>query len=166
MLTKLVFSPQWIPTQPYLSLPSLTAFLRANHQNVEQIDINMSFYDDLLSKPGLLASYERAYSKFQELESKQELSPELQKQYATLSSSLLFSEYIIDEIYNAKKITRYKKGFYDIEELFRAFKILELGLKLASSAYYPTNLTFHSYDMRYSCRSSKAVLAAINDREE
>ncbi len=166
MLTKLLFPPQWIPTQPYLSLPSLTAFLEANHCNVEQSDINVSFYDELLSKRGLKSFHERNYLKFQEIDSKKELSSELQKQYAALSSSMLFGEYIIDEVDKAKKLIKNKDFFYDIEELFRAFKILELGLKLASSAYYPTNLTFHSYDMRYSCRSSKDVLSAINDREE
>lgn len=166
MLTKLLFPPQWIPTQPYLSLPSLTAFLEANHCNVEQSDINVSFYDELLSKRGLKSFHERNCLKFQEIDSKKELSSELQKQYAALSSSILFGEYIIDEVDKAKKLIKNKEGFYDIEELFRAFKILELGLKLASSAYYPTNLTFHSYDMRYSCRSSKDVLSAINDREE
>ncbi len=166
MLTKLLFPPQWIPTQPYLSLPSLTAFLEANHCNVEQSDINVSFYDELLSKNGLKSFHERNYLKFQEIDSKKELSSELQKQYAALSSSILFGEYIIDEVDKAKKLIKNKEFFYDIEELFRAFKILELGLKLASSAYYPTNLTFHSYDMRYSCRSSKDVLSAINDREE
>ncbi len=166
MFTKLLFPPQWIPTQPYLSLPSLSAFLKANHCNVEQNDINVSFYDSLLSKQGLKSLYERAYSKFQYIDSKKELSPEFQKKYAALSGSMLFGEYIIDEVDKAKKLIRNKEGFYDIEELFRAFKVLELGLKLASSAYYPTNLTFHSYDMRYSCRSSKEVLSALNDREE
>ena len=166
MLTKLLFPPQWIPTQPYLSLPSLTAFLKANDCNVEQEDINISFYDALLSKHGLRNFYERANLKFQELDSGRELSYKLQKQYAALGSSILFGDYIINEVDSAKKILKNRDNFYDIEELFRAFKILELGLKLASSAYYPTNLTFHAYDMRYSCRSSKEILSAINDREE
>lgn len=165
-LTKLLFPPQWIPTQPYLSLPSLTAFLKANHLDVEQMDINVSFYDDLLNKSSLLAFYETAYSKFQDLDSKKVLSSDFQKQYAALSTSILFGNYIIEEIEDAKKLLRNREDFYDAEELYRAFKILELGLKLVSSAFYPTNLTFHAYDMRYSCRSSKAVLQAINDREE
>lgn len=65
-----------------------------------------------------------------------------------------------------KKHLKDKDLFYDFEEHFNIFKILKLGLRLASSAYYPTNLTFNAYDMRYSCRSSKSVLATINDREE
>ncbi len=166
MLTKLLFPPQWIPTQPYLSLPSLTAFLKANGCDVEQIDINVSFYNDLLSRKALHACYERVHVRFQELESEKELSQAFQKQYATLSSSVLFGDYILDEIENAKKVLRAKDKFYDIGELFRAFKILELGLKLASTAHYPTNLTFHAYDMRYSCRSSRDVITAINDSQE
>lgn len=166
MLTKLLFPPQWIPTQPYLSIPTLTAFLKANGCDVEQVDLNVTFYDNLLSRQSLRALYERAYSKFQELDSKKELTSEFQKQYTALGSSMLFGEYIIKEVEEAKKILRNKEYFYNVEELFRAFRILELGLKLASSAYYPTNLTFHAYDMRFSCRSSKEVLAAVNDREE
>ena len=166
MLTKLLFPPQWIPTQPYLSLPSLTSFLKANNCNVSQMDVNASFYDHLLSKKGLQIYYDKAQIKIRELDSLKELSPMLQKQYAALSSSILFGDYIINGVDDAKKITKGKKDFYDIEKLFNAFKILELGLKLASAAYYPSSLTFHSYDMRHSCRSSKEVLEAINDRKE
>ncbi len=166
MLTKLLFPPQWIPTQPYLSLPSLTAFLKANNCDVEQVDINISFYDEILSKKGLLPFFERTCSRFQELDSKNKLSPQHQKQYHALGSSILFGEYILEEIDNAKKRLRKKENFYEFEEHFSIFKILKLGLKLASSAYYPSNLTFNAYDMRYSCRSSKEILSAINDREE
>jgi len=166
MLTKLIFPPQWIPTQPYLSLPTLAAYLKANNCDVEQIDLNVSFYDNILSKNGLSDYLLRAQSKFKELESEKELSSKLQKQYAAIGSSVLFGDYVIKGVEDAKKILKSKEEFYDIEKLFNAFKTLELGLKLASSAYYPSNLTFHSYDMRHSCRSSKAVLEAINDRKE
>ncbi len=166
MLTKLIFPPQWIPTQPYLSLPSLTAFLRAHDCDVEQIDVNVSFYDDLLSKQGLQVSYEMVYAKLQELESRNELQTGLKEQYAMLGGSILAGKYTVDRVDRAKSILRDIDKFYDFNELNDAFRILELGLKLASLAYYPTNLTFHSYDMRYSCRESRDVLAAINDREE
>ncbi len=166
MLTKLLFPPQWIPTQPYLSLPSLTAFLKAHDCNVEQMDINVTFFDEILSKEGLLPFYERAYLKFQELESRNELAPEVQNQYALLGGSILAGKFTIDKVDEAKRILRDGDKFYDFRELNDAFRILELGLKLASVAYYPTSLTFHSYDTRHSCRSSRDVLAAINDREQ
>ena len=166
MITKLIFPPQWIPTQPYLSVPSLTAFLRAHNCNVEQMDVNVSFYDDLLSKQGMLDSYEMAYAKLQELESRTELQTGLKEQYAILGGSVLAGKYIVDKVDRAKSILKDIDKFYDFNELNEAFRILELGLKLASVAYYPTNLTFHAYDMRYSCRMSQDVLTAVNDREE
>jgi anaerobic magnesium-protoporphyrin IX monomethyl ester cyclase len=166
MLTKLLFPPQWIPTQPYLSLPSLTAYLKSNNCNVEQMDINVSFFDEILSKKGLRLFYEKACTKFQEIESKKELTSEFHKQYYILGSSTLYGEYTIEKVEEAKQILRSRNKFYEFDELNNAFRILELGLMLASSAYYPTNLTFHTYDMRYSCRSSKAVLEAIDDRKE
>ncbi len=166
MLTKLIFPPQWIPTQPYLSLPSLTALLKAHGCDVEQMDVNVSFYDDLLSKQGMRGSYERSYAKLQELESRTELQTGLKEQYAMLGGSVLAGKYIVDRVDRAKSILKDKDKFYDFNELNDAFRILELGLKLASVAYYPTNLTFHAYDMRYSCRASQDVFAAINDRKE
>ncbi|VVB85902.1 Radical SAM superfamily protein [uncultured archaeon] len=166
MLTKLIFPPQWIPTQPYLSLPSLTAFLKARGCNVEQIDVNVSFYDDLLSRKGLQGCYEKACAKFQELESGNGLTSGDKEKYALLGGSIVAAKYAVERVDGAKSILRDKDKFYDYSELNDAFRILELGLKLASSAYYPTNLTFHAYDMRYSCRVSLDVLSAINDREE
>ena len=166
MLTKLLFPPQWIPTQPYLSVPSLTAFLKANGCDVEQADINVTFYDDLLSKEGLREYYEKVCVKLQELDSLQTLPPELHHKYAILSSSMLFGEYIINEVDNAKNILRDRDAFYEFDEQSKAFRILEIGLKLASSAYYPSNLTFQSYNTSHSVRSSKEVLEAISDREQ
>lgn len=166
MLTKLIFPPQWIPTQPYLSLPSLTAFLKASGCNVEQIDVNVSFYDDLLSRKGMQECYEKACAGFQKLEASIELASGDKEKYALLGGSILAGKYAIDRIDDAKSVLRDKDRFYDYSELNDAFRTLELGLKLASSAYYPTNLTFHAYDMRYSCRKSPDVLSAINDRKE
>ncbi len=166
MLTKLIFPPQWIPTQPYLSLPSLTAFLKAHNCDVEQKDVNVSFYDYLLSKNGLTPFYERANLKFQELESRKELPAELKKKYSLLGGSIMAGKYTLDRVDEAKGILKDKDKFYDFNELNDAFRILEIGLKLASVAYYPTNLTFHAYDMSHSCRVSQDVLASVNDREE
>jgi len=41
----LVFPPDWYPSEPYLSLPTLTAFLREAGHDVVQKDINLEMYD-------------------------------------------------------------------------------------------------------------------------
>src|SRR5436853_2815057 len=45
MKVMLVFPPDWYPSEPYLSLPSLTAVLRAAGHQVVQKDINLEMYD-------------------------------------------------------------------------------------------------------------------------
>src|SRR3989441_11947692 len=41
----LVFPPDWYPSEPYLSLPSLTCVLRAAGHDVVQKDVNLEMYD-------------------------------------------------------------------------------------------------------------------------
>ena len=41
----LLFPPEWVPTAPYLALPSLTAVLREAGHTVVQRDINIEMYD-------------------------------------------------------------------------------------------------------------------------
>ena len=44
----LLFPPEWVPTAPYLALPSLTAVLREAGHTVIQRDINIGMWDPLL----------------------------------------------------------------------------------------------------------------------
>jgi len=45
----LIFPPQWSPFQPFLSTPSLKAYLMARGQRVVQSDWNVGFYDYFIS---------------------------------------------------------------------------------------------------------------------
>ena len=45
MKVMLIFPPDWYPSEPYLSLPSLTAVLRQAGHTVIQKDINLEMYD-------------------------------------------------------------------------------------------------------------------------
>ena len=45
----LLFPPEWVPTAPYLALPSLTAILRQAGHTVIQRDVNIEMYDHFFS---------------------------------------------------------------------------------------------------------------------
>ncbi|MFZ1804897.1 MAG: B12-binding domain-containing radical SAM protein, partial [Nitrospira sp.] len=45
----LLFPPEWVPTAPYLALPSLTAVLREAGHTVIQRDINIGMWDHFFS---------------------------------------------------------------------------------------------------------------------
>ncbi|HVQ64984.1 MAG TPA: B12-binding domain-containing radical SAM protein, partial [Terriglobia bacterium] len=51
MKVSLLFPPTWHPSQPYLSLPSLTGFLaQAGVTNVTQRDLGIELLDDVVTK--------------------------------------------------------------------------------------------------------------------
>src|SRR5947208_13309562 len=45
MKVMLIFPPDWYPSEPYLSLPTLTAVLRSAGHQVVQKDVNLEMYD-------------------------------------------------------------------------------------------------------------------------
>ncbi|MCA9454399.1 MAG: hypothetical protein KC584_17515, partial [Nitrospira sp.] len=52
--TMLLFPPEWVPTAPYLALPSLTAVLRSYGHEVVQKDVNIEMYDWFFSDTFLI----------------------------------------------------------------------------------------------------------------
>ena len=45
MKSLLIFPPDWLPSEPYLSLPSLASVLRPAGHEVSQLDVNVEMYD-------------------------------------------------------------------------------------------------------------------------
>src|SRR5919206_3497052 len=50
----LLFPPEWVPTAPYLALPSLTSVLRRHGHEVIQKDVNIEMYDHFFSDTFLI----------------------------------------------------------------------------------------------------------------
>ena len=50
----LLFPPEWVPTAPYLALPSLTAILREAGHRVVQRDVNIEMYDHFFTMEFLI----------------------------------------------------------------------------------------------------------------
>ena len=50
MKNLLIFPPDWLPSEPYLSLPSLASVLRPAGHEVVQMDVNVEMYDLFFSR--------------------------------------------------------------------------------------------------------------------
>ena len=50
MKSALIFPPQWFPSQPYLALPTLKAYLETKGHKVDQFDFNIESYEIFLSR--------------------------------------------------------------------------------------------------------------------
>jgi len=169
MKVALVFPPQGHFTQPYLSLPSLTAYLRMHgYDEVTQLDENIAAYDWFLSKERLERSLARiqAPAKLAELEKKETLVFSDMERYQTLSEIALIGDDVARSIEEAKRVIRSPKDFYDYEKYLWAGRTVEQGLRIVSTEFAPTRLTAHGFVMRHRIERTKEILAAIDDEKE
>lgn len=70
----LIFPPVWLPDVPFLSTPALTAFLKQNNIEVEQIDLNIEFWRNLYSTDNLSILYKTIGETFNDLVVRTELN--------------------------------------------------------------------------------------------
>jgi anaerobic magnesium-protoporphyrin IX monomethyl ester cyclase len=169
MKISLLFPPTWHPSQPYLSLPSLTGFLnKAGIGNVSQRDIGIEALDLLLTQDYGRGLYERLLDKARRLErSRQgETGPSSEEHYARVVESLERFPYLIDQIEPAKASLR-GEAFYDLDRYRESLFLVDKWLELVSSLYFPTRMTVVDNQFgSYSIYSSKELLKVIKDEEQ
>ena len=161
----LIFPPHWSPYQPYLSIPSLSAFLKEKGYKVKQRDINIECIDYITSTAGLKNYYKKIEEKVKKLKEKENLSKEEKKKLRRLSSWEGSYNDLIRAIKGAKDLLKDKKKFFNFN-LFRNASVIFLkAYEMASEAYYPTFMDFYYLGQKYSANSSKEVIKAINERD-
>ena len=165
----LVFPPQGHFTQPYLSLPTLVAYLRQQgYDDVHQLDVNIAAYDHILSGERLQLSLERvrARSGFARLDGGDELRFSQLERYQVLSELELSGEALVASIDEAKRVLRTRAEFYDYERYLWAARTVEQALRLFSEEFAPTKLSPHGFVMRHRIERSADILAALDDTAE
>ena len=171
MKVLLIFPPSWHPSQPYLSLPSLTAFLRQNGvRDVVQRDVNIELLDILLTKKTCNEFYQRIIDKLRSMDSPGEASPRgvslnYQEKRQVLINAVEMIPAIIDKVEPAKNTLR-SEGFYDLERYMESVNTINESLGIMSALYYPSSMTALNNDMRYSVYSSQEIFKALDEEEE
>ncbi len=168
MRAALVFPPQGHFTQPYLSLPSLAAYLRMHGREVWQLDENIEAYDHFLTRERLERSLERirADERMAELDGRAELRFSAMERYQTLSEIALLGDEVARSIEEAKQVLRDPREFYDYERYLWAGRTVEQGLRIFSQEFFPSRLTAHGFVMRHRVERSGEILAALDDERE
>lgn len=166
MKISLLFPPTWHPSQPYLSLPSLTGFLtQAGVTNVSQRDLGIELLDGLLTQQYGEQLYPQLHEKVKKLERERtgETGPNSAEHYSRLVESLDRFPYLIDRIEPAKDALR-SEEFYEIERYRESLFLIDKWLELISTLYFPTRLTVVDNQFStYSIYSSKDLMKAIRD---
>ena len=162
----LVFPPQGHFTQPYLSLPSLAAYLRQNGvPEVGLVDASIDSYDHFLSGSRLRRSLERvrAGEGLASLEARDSLGFSEMERYQALSEIDLIGDQVAARIDEAVHVLRTSEEFYDYERYLWAGRTVEQGLRLFSAEYAPTRLSAHGFVMQNRVERSADILAALTD---
>ena len=164
----LLFPPDWLPSEPYLSLPALTSVLRPAGHQVIQKDVNVEMYDMMFDAPFLDHVEKRIgneLSHLQHVEKQHQLNEEEQDLYDQLiACTPAFFEQIKQDITSAKKIIR-SEEFYDIDKLEWATNCLHQTMALVSLGYYPAQICFPPIetDLVYKPFMSSEILEALDD---
>jgi hypothetical protein len=164
-----LFPPSWHPSQPYLSLPSLTGFLnQAGITDVRQRDLNIEVLDAILTTAYGHDVYARLVEKTRQLEKTYtgETGPNSKEHYTRLVESLDRFPYLIDRIEVAKDTLR-SEEFYDVERYKDSLFLIDKWLELVSTIYFPTRMTVVDNQFSsYSIYSSKDLVRAISDEQQ
>ena len=141
----LVYPPTCDPTAPYLAVPMLTGFLRANGIGVLPIDANVEAFDALLSAGRLGEVRDRLEARFAELEARPSLDHPAQVELAVLARARGDAHAVPEGIEEAKAILRDRARFFDAEQYASAVATIDAALRAVSAAYHPLHLDFTAY---------------------
>lgn len=161
----LIFPPQWSPFQPYLSIPSLSAYLEMHGYPVVQKDLNVESYDIFLSPEHILSMEKKIKKKFELLDAKERLSIKEQVEYASLFTGMARASHAHECISDAIKIIKTEDKFYDINDYNRSINTINEALSVTSIAYYPTHLSLFSFEMDSFDYSISELLKVTLDEE-
>ena len=141
----LVYPPSCDPTAPYLAVPMLTGFLRANGVDVLPIDANVEAYDALLRAAPMATLRERLEDRLRHLERRPWLDHGEQLEYHALWQARGDAHAVPDGIDEAVAILRDPVRFFDPEHYARAVDTIDAALRVVSAAHAPLQLDFTAY---------------------
>jgi len=170
MKVMLIFPPDWFPSEPYLSLPSLTAVLRQAGHTVIQKDINCEMWDwyfseDFLKK--VLRRVPQQLDRLRKLSKKRELDAnEMDLQLALCDVTHQRMAKLIHNAEDAKRIIR-SEQFYDIDRLEWALQVFRDVMSVISMVYAPARICMPPMEtnLSYKVFVSSEIMEAVNDTQ-
>ncbi|MCR4292449.1 MAG: B12-binding domain-containing radical SAM protein [Candidatus Kuenenia sp.] len=166
----LLFPPDWFPSEPYLSLPSLTSVLRSAGHLVVQKDVNLEMYDWFFSSNGLQIIFEKAPKQLERLKNKSALlglddNDRSLKQALTGCTKARINE-LSQHAEEAKKIVT-SPDFFDVKKLEWAINIFHEVTSVISLVYAPAIIRLPPMEttLPYNTFISTELLKAIKDAQ-
>ena len=166
----LVFPPDWYPSEPYLSLPTLAAFLRQAGHEVIQKDVNLEMYDWFFSGEFLRRVLKKVPQQLDRLKktakTRDLTDAEVELQLALCDCTRNRIVELSEKAEEAKRIVRTPE-FYDSEKLEWAIAVFREVTATISLVYAPARICMPPMetDLSYKLFMSSEVLEAVNDTQ-
>jgi anaerobic magnesium-protoporphyrin IX monomethyl ester cyclase len=149
----LLFPPHWVPAMPHLALPTLTAYLRAHGVAVSQRDLNVEFFDALLTRGALDDAVARLRARL----------PSVAGAAASMyRAALEDGPRLAAQVEGAKAVFR-SPEFFAGEASLPAFVTLAQSLDLVSLPFAPTEFGLTSFRPPVPADSSRSLLSIVGD---
>lgn len=163
MKTLLIFPPQWMPVSPHFALPTLLGQFKGTGYEASVMDLNVDFYNKILTKEYVQNSLDIAkklqpilksniqkyfdknkkyndytFSQKNEIAKASMIDNTLKKYGNSLNKAILLVEKSVE-------ICKSKEHFYNPKLFVSAMQNINLALEICSMPYYPTRIEFISY---------------------
>lgn len=183
MRTMIAFVPQWSNVSPDTKLISLAAELRLGGENVCIQDLNVEFYNKILTRKNLRKSLQNAFKQKEKLF--EEISSEFIKGKDISSYPLEYRVKLakygiikkfeqknfnkmheeIDEITNALDTLKDQEYFYSPQKLLKALSVTDFCLQVASLPFSPASISAFNYINPYFSQDFKKVDFFVNNQD-
>ncbi len=174
-----IFPPQWTPQNPHYAMTSIAGHLRHHGYNVKLMDLNVEFYDKILTPRYIQYSREKTLLEYDYLKLKvlmKCLTEEEDENLDIESAKLLHIEKYLKEeqeawnnthklIDEAVSVTRDRERFYEANVLVDALIIIDDALKIISLPYYPERLCFNDFRHTKIAFNMKDILSYCTDKK-
>jgi len=160
----LIFPPHWAPFQPYLSLPTLTGFLRKEGYHVTQRDVNIEAMDYFTSTFSVKNIYKKIRERVKLLKTIENRSEKEEMELECLS--LCEHGYdVTRQSRISKDIMRDASKFFDFN-LYKVASLVLLDVYLSfGHSSYPAIVDFYTLMEEYSSYSTQGIMDALNNME-
>lgn len=163
MKTLFLTVPQWYPMNPYLACAVLVGELKNAGLEAKQIDLNVKFFNDILTKKNVLEALDNAKNQLPSLLELYKTLPEAEKNFNSFDSDTqtkllrlktikeffetanFSAEEIAESVEDSVAVLKDKQRFYEPETLFKAKENLVSALKIISLPYAPARIMLDNY---------------------
>lgn len=163
MKLTLVFPPPFDLSQPYLSLPMLSGFLKQHGHEAIQRDVNVELYDHLVTQKTIEAAYNLICSQLNFGVSCESGS---QANSRALERARRIAPWLIKLSSSIKAGFREAGPFFNPALYSRNIRLLGRVCEVIAAAYNPTSLSPISYGMKYRTSYVYELLEAICDERQ